>query len=195
MQINTIYKLKQLLIIISLFFTTVLSAQDMKEQVRQLFAEGTTLKWLEHYRGRINDINDVAMTIGFDGHHCKGYLYYLRSKDRLKVEGTIQDTVLNLLEYNSQGVQTGSITGSIKDFDGIAALWQNYDKTLSEELKMLTAVREPRYPGYCGDNKWIRHYSGDFKDGKVDILLVRGNNGLLKGTLYNNTTQKTFLLR
>lgn len=186
--------MKQLLIIISFLCTTVLSAQDMKEQVRQLFAEGTTLKWVEHYRGRINDINDIAMTIGFDGHHCKGYLYYLRSKDKLKVEGTIQDTILNLLEYNAQGIQTGSITGSIKDFEGIAALWQNYDKSLSEELQMLSAVREPRYPGYCGDNKWIRHYSGDFEGGKIDVLLVRSNNGLLKGTMYNNTTQKTFLV-
>lgn len=158
--------------------------QPMEQRVRALFEQGTTLSWLNHFKGRMNDVNDVAITLASDGKKCKGYLWFLRSKAAFRVEGTIQDTVLNLTEYDSSGVVTGSILGSIKNFDGISADWFNYDKSLGEHIELLPTSKEPRYPGYCGDNKWIHRYEGIIRNEAVEMILRRGNNGQLQGVIY-----------
>lgn len=55
---------KWILLIIGILGSIQLSAQDIESTVRAMFDDASKVKWIEHYRGRLSDINDVAMTLG-----------------------------------------------------------------------------------------------------------------------------------
>jgi len=187
--------MKILTILIALFFSFSLSAQTIEDEVRAMFDDANSVQWVQHYKGRMNDINDIAITLGSDGETCKGVLWYLRSKAKLNVSGTIiNDTILELTEYNEKAIATAKITGTVKPFDGIIANWRTIDEALGESLILLPISREPRYPGYCGDNKWVQKYTGKIGEETVEITLRRGNNGLLKGTAYYTSVNETYLV-
>ena len=48
--------------------------------VIQLFEKPHKVQWVKHYKGRIDDLNDIALSLAYDGKQCKGQLTYLRSK-------------------------------------------------------------------------------------------------------------------
>lgn len=183
---------KWIFLIIGFLGSMQLSAQGMEDEVRAMFDDASQVKWIEHYRGRLSDINDVAMTLGYDGTTCKGVLWYLRSKTKFQLKGEIiGDTTLQLIEYDSLGLATGRIEGLLEEYDGFKGSWYTLDRTLGESMEMLPSVSEPRYPGYCGDNKWVHKYSGTIGNNDVEMILRRGNNGYVKGTIYykqDNTT-------
>ena len=52
---------------------------DAKDYVKSLFENQAEIQWVKHYKGRIDDLNDVAITLGFDGTDCKGRLTCLLS--------------------------------------------------------------------------------------------------------------------
>ncbi len=185
---------KVAVIFLGILWSLTLSAQTMEDEVRAMFTDASKIKWIEHYKGRLSDINDVAMTLGYDGKTCKGVMWYLRSKSKFKVQGEIiGDTTLKLMEYDSLGIATGRIEGVLQTYDGIKANWFTLDKTLGETMDLLPSSSEPRYPGYCGDNKWTHKYLGIIGEAEVEMILRRANNGYLKGTVYYKSENKTYL--
>jgi len=160
-----------------------------------MFDDGNTVKWVEHYKGRMSDINDVAMTLAYDGTTCKGLMWYLRSKAKFEVEGKIiNDTIIELTEFDENKLATANIKGKIIPLDGIRASWLTIDESLGETIDLQPTTREPRYPSYCGDNKWVQKYNGKIGEEVVEMILRRGNNGLLKGTVYYTELNETYLL-
>lgn len=187
--------MKAAAILLAIFFSFSAYAQTVEDEVRAMFEEANAVQWIQHYKGRMNDINDVAMTLAFDGKTCKGVMWYLRSKAQFQLSGTIvNDTILELSEVNESKIKTGKIKGKINSFDGISASWFTTDERLGESLELQLTTREPRYPGYCGDNKWVQKYSGKIGAEKVIMTLRRGNNGLLKGTAYYASVKETYLI-
>lgn len=187
--------MKNIIIIIwGILLSCQVAAQSMEDEVRAMFDNASEVQWIEHYKGRLSDINDVAMTLGYDGRTCKGKLWYLRSKTSFKVEGQIiGDTMLKLIEYDSLGLATGRVEGTIEEYDGISGSWFTLDRTLGETMELLPTTREPRYPGYCGDNKWVHKYQGTIGSDDVEMILRRANNGYVKGTVYYKNENKTYL--
>jgi hypothetical protein len=182
------------IIIWGILWCVTLSAQTMEQQVRTMFTDAADIQWVEHYKGRMSDINDVAMTLAYDGKTCKGIMWYLRSKAQFRMEGQIlNDTTLMLTEYDTTNTATGKIEGIIKKHDGIKGSWFSLNKTIGEQLNLLPTNQEPRYPGYCGDNKWIRKYSGTIGTDDVEMVIRRANNGYVKGTVYYKSSNKTHL--
>ncbi len=184
---------KWIFLIIGILGSMQLSAQDMEIAVRAMFDDASQVKWIEHYRGRLSDINDVAMTLGYDGTTCKGVMWYLRSNARFQLKGEIVgDTALQLIEYDSMGLATGRVEGILEEYDGFKGSWLTLDKSLGENMEMLPSASEPRYPGYCGDNKWVHKYTGTIGDSNVEMILRRGNNGYVKGTVYYKDENRTY---
>lgn len=184
---------KWIFLILGILGSMQLSAQSMEEAVRGMFDDASQIKWMEHYRGRLSDINDIAMTLAYDGTTCKGMLWYLRSKTKFQLKGEIiGDTTLQLIEYDSLGFATGRVEGLMKEYDGFKGSWFTLDRTLGESMEMLPSVSEPRYPGYCGDNKWVHKYSGTIAEEEVEMILRRGNNGYVKGTVFYKNENKTY---
>lgn len=184
---------KWIFLIIGFLGSMQLSAQTMEDAVRAMFDDASKVEWIEHYRGRLSDINDVAMTLGYDGTTCKGVLWYLRSQTKFQLKGEIiGDTALQLIEYDSLGLATGRVEGLIAKYDGFKGSWFTLDRTLGESMEMLPSTSEPRYPGYCGDNKWIHKYSGTIGNDDVEMILRRGNNGYVKGTVFYKNDNATY---
>lgn len=189
-------KMKKVAIIVwGILWSFSLFGQTMEDEVRAMFSDASRILWMEHYKGRLSDINDVAITLAYDGTTCKGMMWYLRSKTQFRLEGKIlNDTTLQLTEYDKNNRATAKIEGTIKEYDGIVGNWFTLDETLGEQLELLPTGSEPRYPGYCGDNKWIHKYSGTIGNDDVEMMLRRGNNGLVKGTIYYNTLNRTYFV-
>ncbi|NJN77205.1 MAG: DUF3298 domain-containing protein, partial [Saprospiraceae bacterium] len=116
-------------------------------------------------------------------------------KAKFKIEGNIlNDTTLTLTEYDLNNMATARIEATIKKYDGISGSWFTLDKKLGEVLELLPTNSEPNYPGYCGDNKWIHKYSGTLGNNDVEMMIRKGNNGYVKGTIYYKSTNKTHFI-
>jgi len=167
-----------------------MQAQFIKERVQAMFSDSTATVQL--FRGRMNDMNDVFIALGSDDKEYKGIMKYFRSDSEFLLKGLVNGENLSLIEQDTSGFQTGSIVGTIDDFDGIIAEWQNYQNRIGFNMKLIPYDQEPVYPTYCGDNKWIRFYSGVIGEEVVEFILERGSNFRVDGMAYFHLQNKTY---
>lgn len=175
-----------------LVLTFSVEAQSTEERVQTLFEGTDSAKTIKFFRGRLNDINDVMIALGSNGREYKGIMKYLRSNEEFIVDGKVQGKTLNLSERDKSGNLTGIITGTIEKFEGITAEWFNHDRTIGADLRLIPYRVEPKYPTYCGDNKWIRVYDGMIGDEYVQFILKRGNGFRVDGLAYFENLDKTY---
>ena len=171
---------------------TTAIAQDTA--ITKLFKPGAKLQWVRNFRGKIDDVSEVMLSLGFDGSQCKGYLNYAESKVRFHLQGTLDGVILILDESDSQGMITGHLTGTLQG-EQLEVEWTNAVNTLgsrleAKESKSLNAPREP-----CGDNKWVSRYVARWNNARVDLTLARVNNGALNGYLWIEADDKTYSLK
>ncbi len=182
---------KQILIAVLFILSTLnADAQDTKARVQAMFMDSTAT--VQFYRGRMNDINDVLITLGSDGREYKGIMKFFRSNAEFRVTGTVKGKTLHLIERDSFYSMTGKITGTIDNFEGIKADWINYDNSVGGKMHLIPYPTEPEYPTYCGDNKWIRIYSGKIGDEVVDFILSRGTNFQVEGLAYFQKQNRSY---
>ena len=177
---------------ISLFLSINVQGQTTEERVTSFFNESEPIEWFKFFRGRMNDINDVVIALGSNGKQYKGIMKYLRSNQEFIVEGEVRGKKLELFEKDTLGNTTGTITGTIKDYEGITAQWFNFDRSVGSNLQLTPFHSEPRYPTYCGDNKWIRLYNGVINDEVVEFILKRGSGFKIDGLAYFQKQNKTY---
>lgn len=191
--LSIIKQTKVIIIIISMICLSLeVQGQTTEERVQSFFEETEPIKWCKFFRGRMNDINDVMIALGSNGKQYKGIMKYLRSNAEFLVEGNVNGKQLELLEKDTLGNTTGIITGIIEDFEGIEAKWFNHDRSVGNDLQLIPYRQEPRYPTYCGDNKWIRLYNGVINDETVEFILKRGSGFRVDGLAYFQKQDKTF---
>jgi hypothetical protein len=172
-------------------------AQDDYSNVNisDLFKNPKKIKWVKHYKGRVDDISDVGLSVAYDGKNCKGFITYLRSKERFKLEGHIKKSKLLLRETDNEESVTGHFEGDIKnDFSEIKAHWFNKEKTRAGVLDLKRVEKEVIFPTYCGDNKWIRKYQGFINSEKAELILQRSSDYKLKGVLWLKNRNRTYSL-
>lgn len=179
-------------VICFLILTISVEAQSTEERVKTLFEGIDSVKTIKFFRGRLNDINDVMIALGSNGKEYKGIMKYLRSNEEFTVDGKVQGKILQLSERDKSGHMTGVITGTIEDFEGINAEWFNHDRTIGADLRLIPYRTEPKYPTYCGDNKWIRIYDGAIGDEYVEFILKRGSGFRVDGLAYFEKLDKTY---
>lgn len=180
-----------ILFILLLSFLEI-TAQSTKERVKLLFPTEGEVKSVQFFRGRMNDVNDVMIALGSNGKEYRGIMKFLRSSAEFRVSGQIANKKLRLLETDTFGNSTGRIIGTIDDFEGIKANWRNLDGSIGGSMRLIPYPTEPEYPTYCGDNKWIRLYSGKIGGEKVDFLLSRGTNFNINGLAYFHKQNKSY---
>ena len=99
---------KQIIIIVLFIISTLnADAQDTKARVQAMFLDSTVT--VQFYRGRMNDINDVLITLGSDGREYKGIMKFFRSNAEFRVTGIVKDKTLHLIERDSFNSMTGHI--------------------------------------------------------------------------------------
>lgn len=181
-----------------LLLPALLSAQRRNPQdtaVHRLFPKTAELQWVKYFSGRLDDVSDVDISLGFDGKNCKGYLVYTDSKTRLRLDGTLTDsTSLKLREFSPANEMSGYLRGTLlgKRLD---AEWINHNNTLGSLLEAEEVPAGQIGLSHCGDNKWVSRYATTLASKRFEVVLSRGNNGLLVGSAWTEADNQTYLLR
>lgn len=170
------------------------AAPPMDTAVVRRFDPGTTLKWVRYFRGRLDDVSEVLLSLGFDGNRCRGHLTYIESKERFDLTGTLDGAVLILNESDSNGMITGHLTGTLQG-DRIDAEWTNAVHTLGSSLEAKEIKVARLTPKPCGENKWVSRYVARWNNARLDLTLARVSNNLLAGYLWIEADNKTYTLK
>lgn len=167
---------------------------DAKDYVKSLFEDQSNIQWIKHYKGRIDDLNDVAITLGFDGTDCKGRLTYLRSNTDFDLNGFIEDRTIYLQELDQLNKVSGILSGKIvgKTINGI---WKNFDGSRGGNLSLIETKNIVKFPSYCGDNKWIRKYLGKIANDDWEILLQKESREKLSGLIFHKKKNISYTLK
>jgi hypothetical protein len=154
--------------------------------VEALFAPNTTLKWVKTFSGRMDDVSDIDILLGFDGTHCKGFLTYKESKTKLTLDGILDGEKLSLCEIDAHKDTSGFLKGNLVE-KTLKADWTNFNNSIGSYLVCEEITSEIASFSHCGDNKWINKYSISYNGGNFEIILCRSNNGLLFGNSWIET--------
>lgn len=161
----------------------------------KLFADPATIKWIRIFKGRVDDASAVDMTLGYDGQNCRGYLHYVKSKTRIRLDGTLIDsTSLQLEERGPGNTVIGRWQGAIRNHQ-IEADWTNFDNSLGTHL-----VADEFLPGLtlnlaCSEHKWANRYIMRYNGARADMVLMRVQNGVLQGYCWVESDAKTYTLQ
>ncbi len=183
-------------LLFSICFSPALVAQKIviEDRIFDLFENPEKIKWLKHFRGRMNDLNDIGITLAYDGTNCKGIFSYLRSKEAFRLVGVLKNEVLHLQEVDQNGALSGYIKAELSD-QSIKGTWSNYNYTVGNTLELEQIPEAVQLPSYCGDNKWIRKYQGFLKKEGLELILQKDNDQELKGIAFFQRDQESFLLK
>ena len=144
----------------------------------------------KHYKGRIDDISDVTLSLYCDGQYCDGEMTYLRSRDQFRLEGVRKADNLQLKEMDKSGNGTGFLSGKVQG-NTLLLDWKNKSGTIGNMMVLTEVDKKPIFPTFCGDNKWINVYRGEIKGQEVEMILQRvDNNRVLGQAFFVNTGQK-----
>ncbi len=167
-----------------------------ERQVAELFKNPKKIKWYKYYQGRVDDLNDVGLIIAYDGKDCKGFITYLRSKERFKLEGNLKGDKIKLRETDTEESVTGHFEGQFYgDFSKLKAHWFNREKTRAGLLMLSQVEHEVVFPTYCGDNKWVRKYEGLIMGQTVEFILQRNSELDLKGIIWYKEKNRSHHLK
>jgi hypothetical protein len=186
-------------LLVSILFTAgyclCLTAQTTlaEKTVYSFFSKPKKIQWIEYYKGQIDGINDVAVTLAYDGKSCKGLLTYLNSREQLRLDGILKGNELTLLEVDQNAAVTGQFEGYIEG-KNIHLNWSNIDNTIGSDILLTKILKEPFVPSSCGDDLWIRIYKGIISGSKVDLVLQKDSQNGLKGIAYFEKEDKSFKL-
>ncbi|MBK6929873.1 MAG: hypothetical protein IPH12_03060 [Saprospirales bacterium] len=172
---------------------TVSGAAVQDTAITRLFGAGAKLQWLRYFRGRLDDVTEVLLTLGYDGAQCRGFMTYGESRERFQLAGTLDGIVLVLDESDNRGMITGHITGTLQS-DRLHAEWSNATNTLGSRLEAEEAKSNKPLNQPCGDNKWARRYVARWNNARVDLTLIRTNNSTLNGYLWMEADDRTYAL-
>ncbi len=163
--------------------------------ILRLFEQPASIKWVRIFKGRIDDASAVDMTLGFDGRNCRGYLVYAKSKTRIRLDGTLPDSLSLQLEERGPGnVVIGRWQGQIRGHQ-LEADWTNFDASLGTHL-----TADEFLPGLtlnlaCSENKWANRYIMRYNGARADMVLMRIQNGALQGYCWIESDAKTYALQ
>ena len=164
-----------------------------EKTVYSFFSKQKKIKWIEHYKGKIDGTNEITITLAFDGKSCKGLLVYSKSGERLRLDGVLKSNELKLLEVDQNGIISGEFEGYIQG-KNLILNWSNVDNTLGSDVFLTQIKNEELTPKSGINQKWIRYYEGDVFGSKVDLFLQHDGENGLKGIAYFENENKSYNL-
>lgn len=164
---------------------------DSTYNIKSQFDNPNNILWTKHYKGRIDDLNDVAIELAYDGNDLKGTLLYLRSGSSFYLAGIKKENAAKLQEFDSQEQITGELELTFED-KRLKGTWYNFDKTIAGKIDLEEIDNVANYPTHCGNNKWIRSFSGKLKNESIKILLTKIDELNVSGSGYYKKKKKHF---
>lgn len=174
---------------------TAKSAPAVKDTaLTKLFEKPADIKWGRYFRGRLDDVSEVQVSLAYDGKNCRGWFTYAKTRTRFKLDGVLNAQKLELREYDTKGALTGYLTGSLKG-ELMELDWSNHNGALGSKITAVEVGVGRMNPTNCGDDKWTNRYTARFRNAPVELVLSRAHNGALSGYLWVGLDGKTHVLR
>jgi hypothetical protein len=178
------------------FSYNTVSAQDVSEEakVTSLFPEGD-IQWIKYYKGRVDDLSDIRVSLGYDGAFCRGIMTYIRSEQSFNLEGQLRKDTLLLSELDQNEAVTGHLKGVFKGkfFTGE---WTNFNSTIGGiQINLQEVDSPPMFPSFCGDNKWVHSYRAGFEDNEFEMVLQKGSFGSMRGVGYSKKDKESYQIK
>ena len=114
---------------------SLLNAQSLEEDVRDLFVSKASIEWVRTMEGTINDMHPVTMTIGYDGGAYRGIVEY-SDVGQFQLQGAVRNGILTMQEIDPDGNVTGIIKGQIER-DRFNGSWWSVDMTRSADIALM----------------------------------------------------------
>jgi hypothetical protein len=151
--------------------------------ITALFEKGSNMLWIKRFKGRMDDVFLVDIALGYDGRNCRGYMTYVKSKTRLRLNGKLDNGVINLEERDATNALSGTIQGTFAG-SKLEAGWSNAGNTVGGRLEAEEFQTGQSMLTSCAENKWASRYITKYNGGRCDMVLVRMHNGGLEGFLW-----------
>ncbi len=164
---------------------------DLATQAKSLFNEKTELKWVKNFKGRINDYNDIAISIAYDGWFCKGVLQYIRSGEQFTLDGILDNDKLILKEIDEGDNIAGYIKG-ILEKNSFEGSWSNFDNSIGAPIYFDLSKNQKLVPSFCGDDKWLRRYTAAFGKQAIELSIQKLQEKRVSGTFFFKQENKTY---
>lgn len=193
---------KKILLVFTLFTLPALLFSQKKDAaspaakdtaIANLFDKPAAVKWVKYFKGRVDDVATVDIALGSDGKNCRGWLSYAKSRDRLRLDGTLNGDTLRLEERNGKTL-TGNLRGTYTN-RRLEAEWTNHNNSLGSRLEANELAPGQTLNIGCSDGKWASRYITRYNNARCDMILIRMHNGSLFGYLWVEADAKTYDLR
>jgi hypothetical protein len=185
-----------LLITLCGFLQSSSAQSDISEEARvsSLFPEGD-IQWIKYYKGRMDDLSDIRISLGYDGAFCRGVMTYLRSGESFTLEGQLRKDTLIVSELDDNEATTGHLKGVFKG-KNFSGLWNNFNNTIGGiQVSLQETDSPPQYPSFCGDNKWVHYYRAGFEDNEFEIIIQKSSFGTVRGVGFSKKDKQSFHLK
>ncbi|MCW5923012.1 MAG: hypothetical protein KIS77_11745 [Saprospiraceae bacterium] len=162
--------------------------------IAKLFEKPTEIQWVKYFKGRMDDVATLEIALGYDGKNCRGYLTYGKSRDRLRLDGSIKADSIFFEEREPFKEVTGRIKGILKN-ERIQAEWTSHNNAIGSRLEVQEVQLGQSLNVGCSDGKWASRYITRYNGARCDMILQRMHNGQLFGYLWVEADGKTYDLR
>ena len=179
-----------IILVLTLFQTVIYAQSSEADEIKTLFEDQGKVWWVRHYKGLVNDMHDINITLGFDGEEYHGYATYLRSKTRFQLYGKA-GTKFKLYEIDQSGKVSGILEGRVSP-QLLKVNWHNYQNTVGVSMRLTKADADDSELTSCGHNKWAKNYEGNYMGKNTCLLIQHYAEGEYRGFFYIAQENKTY---
>lgn len=183
-----------LLLLFSIGFSLFGQQTARERYVYTLFEKPGKVKWVKHFKGRIDDINDIAVTLAYDGKNCRGQMVYLRSREQFRLEGTLKNDYLKLQEIDHEEAVSGYLVGQFAE-EQILASWSNHNYSIGGDVRLKKLTNDADFPSHCGDNKWMTRYKGKLVNEELELVLLKDSEFELRGVAFFKKENASYIVK
>ena len=152
------------------------------DRVALLYESEKSFQWVRKWKGMLHEVHDIEIVLASQNDVVKGWCSYVKSKDTLFLEGTLDGQNLKLLESNKNGDLTGNIYAVLKnnEFEGE---YRNKRDTYSWSL-FLSEQSEGLNFASIKNLFYLRQYRNVEQGKELDLILTARNQNTISGVLY-----------
>ena len=141
-----------------------------------------------YFKGRMDDLNDIAIVIKKDSVLSVATITILRSGVMTSFEGTFQKNKFLFKEKNNAAKST--FLGKLKEGE-LDGQWifenQNSSRIIARKTNKIWTI-----PSNCADNKWLKTFRGALNYSEAILTIQKLAENKISGSLYLEKENRTY---
>lgn len=175
-------KLRSIVFFLSIFSVAFTYAKTKSFQL------GDTIDNVFYFKGRMDDLNDIAIVIIKDSIRSTATITILRSGVKTSFEGAFWDNKFNFKEKNNPTSSTFS--GKINNSE-LTGVWifenQNSMSIIARKTNKVWTI-----PTNCADNKWLKTFRGSINYSEATLTIQKLAENKISGVLYLDKENRSY---